>query len=83
MTEFFAVPKVFESSPEMKQERQIELPWEIIEIDQSFTVPLDQGSLIGLRHKCWYMGKKLGKRFRVIQRHNCFEIGRKELKDKK
>ena len=52
MTEFFAVPKVFESSPEMKQERQIELPWEIIEIDQSFIVPLDQGSLIGLRHKC-------------------------------
>ena len=80
MVEFFEVPTVFESSPEMKQERQIDRHWEIIEIGQSFTIPLDQANLIGLRHKCWYMGKKLGKRFRVIQRHNCFEIGRKELK---
>ena len=77
MVEFFETPKIFESSPQMKKTKQIDRRWETIEVDQSFFIDLDQASLINLRHKCWAMGKKLGKRFRVLQHPNGYEIGRK------
>lgn len=81
MVEFFETPKIFESSPKMKQTKQIDRRWETIEIGQSFSIPLNEANLAQLRNKCWVMGKKLGKRFRALQYENCYEIGRIEKKD--
>ncbi len=79
MTEFFKVDETFESSTKLKQIRKpIDRRWETTEIGRSFSIPLNEANLAALRHKCWVMGKKLGKRFRVVQHETCYEVGRIE-----
>ena len=68
--------EIFESSSKLSQVKKDWMAWKTIEIGQSFAVPLDQGKLANLRSKCWAMGKKLNKKFRVVQHENCYEIGR-------
>jgi hypothetical protein len=70
------VNEIFESSPKLKQVRQIDRRWETIESGQSFAIPLDDAKIDNLRSKCWAMGKKLNKRFRVVKHETCYEIGR-------
>ena len=79
MVEFFEVKDVFPASDKLRQVRKIDRRWETIDVWQSFTIPLDAHvSLNNLRSKCWAMGKKLNKRFRVVQHETCYEVGRIE-----
>ena len=68
--------EIFDSSEKLLNVRQDDKIWETLEIKKSFTVPLEQAKLANLRTKCWSMGKKLNKKFRVVQHDNCYEIGR-------
>lgn len=79
LQEFRKLSEIFESSPKLKQVRQLDRRWETVEVGQSFAIPLEAHvSLNNLRSKCWAMGKKLNKRFRVVQHETCYEVGRIE-----
>ena len=77
MTEFFEIAPTFESSTKLKQiGKPVDRRWETVEVGRSFEIPLNDTNLAALRHKCWAMGKKLNKRFRVVQHVTCYEVGR-------
>lgn len=76
------IRETFGSSPEMgksapKENKTAKYPWRTMEIGTSFAVGKDEAKLGTLRSRCWKMGKKLGKKFSVVDHGDKgFEVGR-------
>ena len=70
------VMKDFESSERAKKINQIDRRWETLEIGRSFSIEHNQIAIANLRNRAWYNGRKLGKRFRVVQHETCYEVAR-------
>ena len=71
--------KDFPSSERALKIGQIDRRWETLEIGRSFAIECDPLSLPNLRNKAWRMGKKLNKRFRVIDhKKDGYEVARVE-----
>ena len=70
--------KDFESSERAKKIGQIDQRWEMLEIGRSFSIEQHEMAISNLRNKAWYMGKKLNKRFTVIDhKEKGYEVCRK------
>lgn len=68
--------KIFPSSPELTASGKYNFPWDTIECGQSFAVPKDEIKLLTLRPMATAKGKKLNKKFRVVEHDDCYEVGR-------
>ncbi len=71
--------KDFPSSARALRVGVIDRRWETLEIARSFVISCDEMELSNLRNKAWRMGKKLNKRFRVIDhKKDGYEVARVE-----
>jgi len=71
---------IFESSPKINEDRRTNVkrnfPWNTINCGQSFAVPLNEMKLITLRSMASAKGKKLHKKFKVVQHETTYEVAR-------
>ena len=69
--------KDFPSSERALRISEVDRRWETLEIGRSFSIDSSQLALHNLRNKAWRMGKKLNKRFRVVDHKTCYEVARR------
>ncbi len=71
---------IFQSSPKIKEDRRTNIkrnfPWNTIDCGQSFAVQLNEMKFITLRAMASVKGKKLHKRFKVVQHEEVYEVAR-------
>lgn len=69
---------IFSSSPQLTTPKVIKhkYPWNELECGQSFAIPKDRIKLLTLRPMATAKGKKLNKKFRVVEHGDCYEVGR-------
>lgn len=72
--------QTFKSSAKAAQSRRSpnkrDWPWDTIECGHSFRVELHEIKPQTLRPICSIKGRELGKKFRMIQHENCYEVAR-------
>jgi hypothetical protein len=71
---------IFDSSPKISEDRRTnvkrDFPWDIVNCGQSFAVPKAEMKLITLRSMASVKGKKLSKKFKVVEHSEVYEVAR-------
>ena len=71
---------IFKSSPKASEDRRTNVkrnfPWNDVECGQSFAVPKSEMKVMTLRSMASVKGKKLKKKFRVVEHEEAYEVAR-------
>lgn len=55
---------------------KFDFPWDTIKVGESFKVPKNVIKFGTLKPKASIAGKKLNKKFKVVEHFDCYEVGR-------
>ena len=68
---------IYPSSQQLTAKRsKYDFPWNTIDCGQSFMVDKSLIKGVTLRPLCSIKGKELGKKFKMVEHNDCYEVGR-------